>query len=343
MKMSNLKGKWIIPVLMLITLLLVSCTDQQASKGFKTFTDVEAPPPPEEIYVPSPKLVSPASGAIMDNGRSDHNDSMIWDFDWSDVPGATQYQLHVTYANVDTFIDTIILSSTYHSDRPGAMVTEQDRNGWTWKVRAEVGGLWSNWSEEWIFNIEPIDVDPPLVPVVSVPPINTPSMPKVSQVTRPDPVFPVASPINAPTTPISGLSQVPALISSAKGALKDNGRTDFKDYIVWDFDWPDVPGASQYQLYVIGPHAIYPAVNSQTAFSSYHYVNVGYIENQNCRGWTWKFRSQVDGQWGEWSEVEAFDIEPVNTDLAQDPSTAPPTSAPPVTSIIPPPEVSRLI
>jgi hypothetical protein len=51
------------------------------------------------------------------------------------------------------------------------------------------------------------------------------------------------------------------LISPEDNAVLDNGRSDPWDSIIWDFDWPNVPCGSQYQLYVIGPGAIYPLIN----------------------------------------------------------------------------------
>ena len=45
--------------------------------------------------VPIPKLLSPQPEAVLGNGRSDGRDYIIWDFDWSEVLGASQYQLFV--------------------------------------------------------------------------------------------------------------------------------------------------------------------------------------------------------------------------------------------------------
>ena len=42
-----------------------------------------------------PSLILPTSGAILDNGCTDRSNGHIWDFDWSDCPGITQYHLYV--------------------------------------------------------------------------------------------------------------------------------------------------------------------------------------------------------------------------------------------------------
>ena len=113
---------------------------------------------------------------------------------------------------------------------------------------------------------------------------------------------------------------VPKLLSPADGATLDNGRTDRLDDIIWDFDWSDVEGATQYHLYIIGSEATIPVIDSSNiTSSSYHHVSHGsYIAEYNRYGWTWKVRAKVDGQWSEWSETWTFDVEPVNTDPWQD-------------------------
>jgi hypothetical protein len=84
----------------------------------------------------------------------------------------------------------------------------------------------------------------------------------------------------------------------------DNGRTDRNDAVVWDFDWSDVPGATQYHLWVIGSQAIIPVVNGKTTTSSFHSERQGsIIGGWNRFGLTWKVSTEVDGQWSEWSEV----------------------------------------
>ncbi len=108
----------------------------------------------------------------------------------------------------------------------------------------------------------------------------------------------------------------PLLISPEKGAVLDNGRTDRSDDIVWDFDWSDCEGATEYHLYVIGYNAILPVIDvSNITSSSYQHIRHGsYIIERNRCGWTWKVRARVAGQWTEWSEIRTFDVEPLNAD-----------------------------
>ncbi len=109
---------------------------------------------------------------------------------------------------------------------------------------------------------------------------------------------------------------VPVLISPEPGVLLDNGRLDFSDPIVWDFDWSDVATARSYHLYVrAGPTSLNPAIDTFTTDSSFHSeVSNAYIADHNRFGWWWRVQALVDGVWSDWSEIRFFDVEPLNTD-----------------------------
>jgi len=101
-------------------------------------------------------LISPEEGEILDNGRTDRLDDIIWDFDWSDCEGATQYHLYVFHlGSINPVIDNDnIISSSYHAVSHGSYIVEENRYGWTWKVRAKVNGRWGNWSQIRTFDVE---------------------------------------------------------------------------------------------------------------------------------------------------------------------------------------------
>jgi len=126
-----------------------------------------------QIALCKPTLIAPGEGAVLDNGRTDSLDDIIWDFDWSDCEGATQYHLFVKYpgAGISPVIDDdTIKDSSYHSVSPGSYIAEQNRHGWTWKVRAKIGGQWGEWSETRTFDVEPLNTDPPRkAKILSVP------------------------------------------------------------------------------------------------------------------------------------------------------------------------------
>jgi hypothetical protein len=109
-----------------------------------------------------PELVAPADHASMDNGRVDRRDQMTWDFSWTPCPGA-HYHLLVSGATAmyplvdarDVFEPSLRLQDC------GSYVADQNRSGWRWRVRASVSGVWGSWSPEGVFNVEPLDRDPP--------------------------------------------------------------------------------------------------------------------------------------------------------------------------------------
>jgi len=109
----------------------------------------------------------------------------------------------------------------------------------------------------------------------------------------------------------------PTLISPVAGATLDNGRTDFLDDIIWDFDWSNVSGATQYNLYVKLPSAQFAVIDLGVSSSSFHYVSNAYIVESNRFGWEWKVRAMTSGVWGPWSETRTFNVEPPNTDPPQ--------------------------
>ncbi|MGH9461909.1 MAG: PASTA domain-containing protein [Vicinamibacteria bacterium] len=107
----------------------------------------------------------------------------------------------------------------------------------------------------------------------------------------------------------------PSLVAPRDGAILDNGCGDQSDWVVWDFDWSDVSGASTYHLFVIGPGASVPAIDESNLNASFHREeSLSYIAGHNLRGWRWKVRASVSGEWAAWSEEGTFDVEPLDTD-----------------------------
>ncbi|MFH1032494.1 MAG: TRAP transporter substrate-binding protein DctP [Chloroflexota bacterium] len=292
--------------------------------------------PPTATPFPLPKelvLISPDEGALLDNGRFDGYDRIIWNFDWSDVPGATQYQIYVIGdTSPAPTINTQISYSNYHWENYGSIGggnVDQNRFGWTWKVRALVNGVWSGWSQR-TFNVEPVDTDPRSPIPITVPP------PTTSPPTSP---VPTATPTPVPPTlppPTITLPPAPILISPASGAVLDNGRYDGRDNIVWEFDWSDTAGVNQYQIYVVGPDGQYPVINYATTSSYYGIARAGYIADSNRVGWVWKVRGLVNGVWSGWSQ-RTFNVEPVDTDPQVPVPVPSPTTTPPPPTITPTP------
>lgn len=141
-----------------------TATDTPTAKPTDTPTPTFTPTPTPGSTSCVPSLVSPEEGTVLDNGRTDRLDDVVWDFDWSDCEGASRYHLYVLHpgATFPLIDDANVPVSYYHDVGAGAYIIEANRFGWTWKVRAMAGGEWGEWSETRTFDVEPVNTDPPL-------------------------------------------------------------------------------------------------------------------------------------------------------------------------------------
>ena len=109
---------------------------------------------PEPSTSCPPTLISPEEGALLDNGRVDRQDGIVWNFQWSNCLGSIWYHLNFGVGDIQT-----LYSTSYTYTNPGAYFIGQNRK-WTWKVRAYLGSQlgWSEWSER-THVIEPLNTD----------------------------------------------------------------------------------------------------------------------------------------------------------------------------------------
>ena len=110
-----------------------------------------------------PMLVSPANGAVMDNGCKPTANGITWDFDWSDVPGATAYHLRVARNPAIPLINNMSIASSSFSyvSAPSDHIINANLQGWRWMVRAKVRGGWGPWSRVRSFRVEKLNTDCP--------------------------------------------------------------------------------------------------------------------------------------------------------------------------------------
>lgn len=116
--------------------------------------------PSESIWEINSDLVFPDSGAIMDNRNDEVWDALIWYFEWIGYQDV-EYQLYVKHKSAEMpFIDikTYDYYYTYFTFR--FYIGEENLKGWTWKIRGKYKGVWSTWSEEREFDVEPENTDP---------------------------------------------------------------------------------------------------------------------------------------------------------------------------------------
>ncbi len=123
-----------------------------------------------------------------------------------------------------------------------------------------------------------------------------------------------------PNTPPNPKENAPQLISPKDGETLDNGRTDGKDLIVWDFEWSG-PWWVEYTLQVWRDGSILkPFISTKVRATSYHYESRDYIAYKDRFNWRWKvgyrglsLYENVPAPWQS-SNARSFRVEPVNTD-----------------------------
>jgi len=115
-----------------------------------------------DCHFVAPTLVSPVAAAVLDNGCVDNSDPLVWDFDWTDVPGAFDYDLLVQGPMGLPLISRTIGSaeSEYHHETTG-YVADTNRTGWRWSVRALFPNGQSPFSIERGFSVEALGTDCP--------------------------------------------------------------------------------------------------------------------------------------------------------------------------------------
>jgi hypothetical protein len=107
-------------------------------------------------------------------------------------------------------------------------------------------------------------------------------------------------------------SNTPELLSPAEGAVL---KTDAPD--MWKFSWSKIPKAEKYHVFIGHSASLqFPLVNEVVEVPFYrlgsHWNNfnprrTGFTDGPLLKGWTWKIKAQVGGEWSKWSEVRTFD------------------------------------
>tara|TARA_R110000868_G_scaffold304437_21_gene565404 strand:+ start:36335 stop:37777 length:1443 start_codon:yes stop_codon:yes gene_type:complete len=101
------------------------------------------------VTVPNPNF--PTQNAVLPNGL---NTGLKWSFNWFPVSGATQYELVIGYTNGGEFFRTTVNRSNYDYINATTSIKNEFLTGWLWKIRAQVNGVWSDWSQDMLFSVE---------------------------------------------------------------------------------------------------------------------------------------------------------------------------------------------
>jgi len=114
----------------------------------------------ESVAIQVPLLAVPAAGAETDNGCRNGSDLARWHFEWGACPGADAYHLWVIGpAATIPLIDEAWITAPSYTKEGFSFVTNQNRLGWKWRVRARYGTTWADWTPEQTFDVEPEDTD----------------------------------------------------------------------------------------------------------------------------------------------------------------------------------------
>lgn len=105
-----------------------------------------------------PELIFPL-GLPMPNGCYAKTCEHTWKFLWDSVPGATLYNLYVKHPDAENPVINVNIEKTFYWHTALGYVSDENRFGWEWKVRAKVNGKWSSYSTDY-FDVLPIKPNP---------------------------------------------------------------------------------------------------------------------------------------------------------------------------------------
>lgn len=131
-----------------------------------------------------PELLEPQPRAVLDNGRRDRADTLVWEFKWGEVEGAEAYELFVIGGTASVPLVKRVVDKPFYRLTSRCYVIGRNRHGWTWKVRAIRDGQPLPWSKTRSFDVEPLGTDPPEQEVAKAADANPPksTLPKQNDV-----------------------------------------------------------------------------------------------------------------------------------------------------------------
>ena len=110
----------------------------------------------------TPAQVSPANGAVLDNGCYEVFNELYWNFDWSDCSTTNRYHLQVNKSGkISPVLDINDFPGSWYTWVTYTPVNNSDLTGYSWKVRAVKDGIYGPWSASRSFSLEPINTDCP--------------------------------------------------------------------------------------------------------------------------------------------------------------------------------------
>ena len=97
-----------------------------------------------------PTLLGPDDGGVLSADAPD-----LWKFTWSTVPKAEKYEIFIFHESMNrSLVAAEVETAVFRLMNPHLMPSSgQQAKGWNWRVRVQVGGRWSKWSEVRSFDV----------------------------------------------------------------------------------------------------------------------------------------------------------------------------------------------
>lgn len=113
---------------------------------------------PKWLALP-PLATAPPEGAVLANAHRDGTKRRTWNFAWSPVAGAHRYEVAILPPDVASAAAVSVDKADYQLVSFEAILPNK-LEGWRWRVRAQVGSTWTDWSRECSFAVEPAEKFP---------------------------------------------------------------------------------------------------------------------------------------------------------------------------------------
>ncbi len=233
-----------------------------------------------------PLITAPLPQATLDNGCNGVNETMTWDFEWTEIEGATEYQLIVRHPSVSVnTVNEIVTTNSWTLSRFTQINTYF--TDWTVKVRAKVDGLWGDYhgstlaEEVMLFNVERTDTD--CAPIIT--------NPSPSAVLENGCIYPLGFydwEFEATVKPIATETEI--LVK------RPDGSTYSSDQLI--------------------------EVTSDTTYEAIYRHFTSFIPADELSDWSVQARSKINGAWTRWyghslfNDFTSFEVAAPSTDCA---------------------------
>jgi hypothetical protein len=111
------------------------------------------------LQVCVPGELIPEEAAIMDNGCTNGENGVSWEFDWAECEGAEAYEIYLDHSTLENALQNDRLTDSSFTLLNDRVVPEESRFEWVWRVRAKLKGNWGNWTPDMHFDVEPVNTD----------------------------------------------------------------------------------------------------------------------------------------------------------------------------------------